>query len=125
MSAPENALQTVIYTQASAALPGVSVDVHPPHDRALPYVQLGVSVTAERPDGWQVTMDVHTWSSKEGPHEVQSMQHAVRDAVHAQSYTQGDWRLYCVREVSSLVILDVDGETWHGIQQIQAFAELS
>lgn len=123
MSAPENALQTVLFIQATFALPSATIDVHPPHDRPLPFVQLGNSTTDERADGRRVRMDVHTWSSKEGPHEVQDMQHAIRSQVQAQTFTQGGWRLYCIRETYSTVMLDVDGETWHGVQTIQAFAE--
>lgn len=123
MAAPENALQTALYAAIAAEVSPVDVVSHPSPDKALPYVQLGVSDTEQRVDGWQVTMQVHVWSNKEGPHEVQDLQQQVRDVVHRQTFTQSGWRLYCVQEVFATVIIDEDEETWHGVQQIQGFAQ--
>lgn len=123
-TAPENALQLALVEVIGPSVDPVDVVAHPSPDKALPYVQLGISDTEERVDGWKITMQVHTWSGLEGPHEIQALQQKIRDAVHNQAFASSGWRLYCVREVFANVFLDEAEQTWHGAQQIQAFAAL-
>lgn len=123
MSAPENEYQQALYTAIAAAVAPVAVEVHPPHDKPLPYVQLGNSESSDAPDGRTLEMIVNTWSSKEGAHEVQALMQQVRDAVVEHAFTVTEWRFYCIRDAYSTVFLDEDDEAWHGVQRITALAE--
>lgn len=123
MNSPDLALQTKINLTLSAAMPAVTIGANPIPEGALPQVTFGESTVLDDVDPLK-TLEamVHTWSSKEGPHEVKTIQQTIRETLHAQSFAQDGWALSCVREVQANVILDADGVTWHGWQRFRAFA---
>ncbi|KWT72372.1 hypothetical protein APY04_0166 [Hyphomicrobium sulfonivorans] len=89
----------------------------------MPYVQFGQSeITDDFVPGHRVLMEVHVWSKVEGPHEVKDIQGKIRGALHGRCLTGAGWRFTCVREDTARTFLDVDGETWHGVQRFRASA---
>ena len=124
-NSPDLKFQTAIYSELVDALPGKTVLSHPTPGQALPYVFIGESeVSDDSPLGHMVRIDVHTWSKLEGPHEVKEIQHSIREALHAISLTQDDWRFSCIREDFAKAFVDADGESWHGVQRFRAYAGL-
>lgn len=121
---PELALQTIVFGEISTALPSVPSGAQPPANRPLPYIQFGQTSTEDHEAGHVVTIELHYWSSAEGPHEVKEHADAVRDALHGTSKTGNGWRFSCIRELSNDVLLDVDDETWHCVQRMRAIAVL-
>jgi len=113
--------QTRLYTVISAAV-SCTVEVTPPHDKALPYVQIGEASMEDYPIGRVVLADVHTWSDVEGSHEVKQLQNIIRVALHGLTFTGGGYTFSCCREQDCRVIRDIDDETWHGIQTFRVFA---
>ena len=125
MSSPDLTLQEVFAIEIAAALPGVESGAHPPKDGPLPYIQFGQSEVGDNfVPGHELFFDVHVWSNAEGPHEVKNFQSAIRLAIHDRSYERNGWRFTCVREHNARTILDVDDETWHGVQRFRALAGL-
>lgn len=119
---PELALQTVVFAEIQTALPAVTCASHMPGDQVLPYIQIGQSETEDHVGGFDLTLFIHYWSSAEGPHEAKEHMQAVRSRLHGNQFTGNGWSFYVVRETFSDVILDVDEETWHGVQRIRALA---
>jgi hypothetical protein len=125
VSSADLTLQEVFAIAIGAALPSVPSGSHPPADRPLPYIQFGQSeVVDEFPPGHELFIDVHVWSKAEGPHQVKEYQDGIRTALHDQAFSRGDWRFTCVRENNARTFLDVDNETWHGVQRFRALAGL-
>lgn len=120
---PDLAFQTIVATQIAAVLPGIVSGAQPPANGPLPYIQFGQSeVTDDFVLGHSLILEVHTWSAAEGPHEVKQFQGAIRDALHDHNFTQDEWLFTCVREDQARTFLDVDGETWHGVQRFRTLA---
>lgn len=117
--------QEVIAIALDAAMPTISQGSHPPpeEDEELPYVQFGQSdVRDDFAVGHSVTTEVHVWSVVEGPHEAKTLQGQIRDALHSIDFTRDGWKFTNVREEYARTFLDVDGETWHGVQRFRALA---
>lgn len=124
-SSPDLDFQTACFTELAAELAGVTVLAHPGHEQPLPYVFLGESEVADNnPNGHEVIVHVHSWSKLEGPHQLKQIQHTIREALHNNSISQGDWRFSCIREDFAKSFLDEDNETWHGVQRFRAYAGL-
>lgn len=126
MSSPDLEFQTWIKAQLDAqfTLDGIAcgVTAHPLPDAALPFIDIGQSNVADNVIGHEIRAELHIWSAAEGSHETKNIMHSVRGALHGQTLTQNSWRFTCVREEYSNVILDRDGEHWHGIMRIRVLA---
>lgn len=105
------------YTLLAAEFTAAKVDVFPPGNRALPYIQLGNSEYQDSPAEAVLTLWVHHWSSAEGPHEVKDQMSRTRGLLHGTHATASPWKFSCIRENFSDVLLDEDNETWHGVQR--------
>lgn len=117
--------QEAIALALAAAMPSVSRGSHPPPtgNDALPYVQFGQSEVRDAfVPGHEILTEVHVWSVKEGPHEAKTLQGQIRDALHSFDFSRGGWKFTNVREDTARTFLDVDGETWHGVQRFRALA---
>lgn len=117
--------QEVIAITLAAAMPTVSRGSQPPPEgnETLPYVQFGESeVRDDFAVGHSVTSEVHVWSVVEGPHEAKTLQGQIRDALHSLDFIRSGWKFVNVREDYARTFLDVDGETWHGVQRFRALA---
>lgn len=118
----DTAFQKVLYSAITSAIPGVRCEAMPPQNNALPWVHIGESVIEEHPVGWQITATVHVWSDAEGPHEAKQYQEAIRAELHNTSYSQDGYSLRCTSQQEARVFLDVNDETWHGVQEFRVFA---
>lgn len=119
---PDLEFQERLYSRLAAAVSPVAVEAHPPHERTLPFVQIGESQVSEHPAGHEIIVTIDTWSSAEGSHECKQLQQKIRDGLHAGDEINSTWRFLPIREIDCRVILDVDNETWHGIQRIRVLA---
>lgn len=125
MSSPDLSFQEVVASETLAALPTTRTGAQPPADGTLPYVQFGQSEVSDTfAIGHELILEVHTWSKLEGPHEIKTMQHAIREALHGMNFEKNEWLFTCVREDTARSFLDVGGETWHGIQRFRAQASI-
>lgn len=115
------AWQKILYATIDDAV-SCAVEVTPPHDADLPYVQIGESSLEDFPTGKEMFCDVHTWSSAEGAHEVKTIQHQIREVLHASNHNGDGYNYSCCRELDCRVFRDTDGETWHGVQSFRVFA---
>lgn len=117
--------QEVVAVTLAAAMPTVSRGAHPPPegDEGFPYVQFGQSeLRDDFEPGHEVRMEIHVWSVVEGPHEAKTLQGQIRTALHSLDFTRSGWKFVNVREENARTFLDVDGETWHGVQRFRALA---
>jgi hypothetical protein len=117
--------QEVIAITLASAMPTVSLGAQPPPEDndTLPYVQFGQSeVRDEFAPGHEILTEVHVWSAVAGPHEAKTLQGQIRDALHSLDFTRSGWKFTNVREENARTFLDVDGETWHGVQRFRALA---
>jgi len=117
--------QEVIALAIGAAMPTVTRGSHPPppSNDTLPYIQFGQGEVSDTfVPGHEILTEVHVWSAKEGPHEAKTLQGQIRGALHSLDFTRSGWKFINVREDSARTFLDVDGETWHGVQRFRALA---
>lgn len=121
-ASPDLEFQVALYEALTAALTPTKVEAHPPHDKALPFLQIGESIVTEHPAGHEIVVTIHAWSDAEGAHETKQLQQKVRDTFHAAHWIGTDWRFLPIRDFESRVFLDVDNETWHGVQRLRALA---
>ncbi len=125
MTSPSNSLQKALYRELTTANPGVSVVAHPRVNEALPFIHFGQFEASDAPVGHELRAEIHTWSSTEGPHGCDAIQIATRDILHATNPMENEWKYTCLREVSRRCFLDIDDETWHGVQVFRALANLA
>lgn len=122
-NSPDLMLQKAMFAAIASTLAPVTVLAHPRHQEAFPYVFIGESeVSDTHPTGHEVLIVVHTWSKTEGPHEAKTIQQSIREELHANSLVEGGWQFVCIREDFASTFLDVDNETWHGVQRFRAKA---
>ena len=117
------AFQTEVYAALATACSPTPVSAHPLPGQVLPYVTLGETDGSDDPGGERLSIYVHTWSSKEGPHEVKALQETIRATLHASERERDGWKFTSLREVDVRTFLDVDGQTWHGVQRFSALAD--
>lgn len=126
MSSPDLAFQTVLAEEIATAVPGVEAGSHPAQNQAMPYIQFGESEVSDTfVLGHEILMLVHVWSNKEGPHEVKTHQHAIREALHEHSFEKSGWTFSCIREDFAETLFDPEAETWHGVQRFRALASVT
>jgi len=115
--------QEVIAIEIAATLPAVRSGTQPPADGTFPYIQFGESVVSDTfPAGETVHVEIHVWSTAEGPHEVKNLQATIKGVLHKCAHTRGDFLFTAVRQETARTFLDVDNETWHGVQRFRALA---
>lgn len=123
MAGADLTFQEVINLELKAAMPNVRRGAMPPADGTFPYIQFGQShVTDDYAAGKMVLQEVHTWSTAEGPHEVKNLQEQIRALLEKCSHDRGGYHFVAIRQQDARVFLDIDGETWHGVQRFRALA---
>lgn len=120
-SDPDLDFQTVLYSTLDAAL-SCDVEVHPPHDKPLPFVRIGEAALSDNVIGHEIRVDIHTYSSAEGSHEAKGIAHAIRTALHGQPFSGGDWIFTCCREEDARTFFDGEDEGWHIVQTYRTLA---
>lgn len=125
MAGADLTFQEVINTEIKAAMPNVRSGAMPPKDGSFPYIQFGQSeVMDDYATGKTVTQEIHTWSTAEGPHEVKTLQEQIRARLEKCSHDRGGFHFVAIRQDTARVFLDIDGETWHGVQRFRARASV-
>jgi hypothetical protein len=124
MSSPDLSWQQRAFELVRAAVPGsVAVETQPAVDQAFPYVHLGECTISDHEIGHELELTVHVWSNASGTDECKALQHNVRLALHSQSgLSKNEWTFTCCREDYATVILDRNGEIWHGLQRFRVLA---
>lgn len=115
--------QEVINLEIKAALPSIRRGAMPPKDGTFPYIQFGQAhVTDTYATGKEIIAEVHTWSTAAGPHEIKQLQQTIRGVLEKCSHDRGGYHFVALRENDARVFLDIDNETWHGVQRFRALA---
>lgn len=124
MAGADLTFQEVINLQLQASMPSVRRGAMPPADGTFPYIQFGQSfVEDDYPPGCSVTIEVHVWSEALGPHEVKNYQEQIKGLLQKCHHDRGGWHYTAIRQQDARVFLDIDDETWHGVQRFRALAE--
>ena len=123
MASPDFAVQTVLYTQVTAAVtPIVVYDGLAPDGVAYPFVTIGGDVVEEAgtktTDGWSFASDISIWSQQRAYKECKDNAELIRLALHDQIFTQDGHRLYMVRESTRRYFEEEDG---HGRRCVMEF----
>lgn len=125
MAGADITFQEVINLEIRAAMPAVRRGAMPPGDGGFPYIQFGQSeITDDWPTGKTVLAEVHTWSTAEGSHEVKNLQEQIRSILEKCAHDRNGFRYVSIRQHDARVFLDVDGETWHGVQRFRTRASV-
>lgn len=119
---PEQAFRIILKSQCDTAIPGITHASHARHNEALPYVYYGQSDTADHPIGHTLTTLVHVQSKLNGSHQINDIVHAIREAMHGNSFSGNGWHFDCVRETSSETDFDPTEETWHAVMRLECIA---
>lgn len=96
-----------------------------PEDAVLPYVnyQLVQSVEDDTTTttGFVTTFALHVWSEKEGSREAHRILQRLYELFHLKKdFTLELYRLINLTYITSEVIRDPDGQTYHGIIRFRA-----
>jgi len=101
----------------------------PPGASALPAVQIGDGAesdwSTQTDAGAEHDLTVHVWSRAGGRKEARGILAAICGVLHLAELTLDDNVLINLRFVTSQVIRDADGETYHGIARYRAVTEES
>lgn len=125
MASADLTFQEVINLEIKDALPMVRRGAMPPADKGFPYIQFGQSqILDDYALGKTLLAEIHTWSNVEGSHEIKALQEQIREVLEKCSHERGGFRFVAVRQQNTQVFLDVDGETWHGVQRFRARASV-
>ena len=99
----------------------------PPGASALPAVQIGDGAesdwSTQTGAGAEHDLTIHAWSRAGGRKEARAILARVCGVLHLAELTLNDNALINLRFVTSQVIRDGDGETYHGIARYRAVTE--
>jgi hypothetical protein len=86
----------------------------------FPYVTIGEDTHADwstdTESGDDATITIHTWSRYNGRKEIKEIQGLIYSALHRASLTLSGYALVSIDWISSDSVIDVAGETRHGVQ---------
>lgn len=121
------ALQTALFskltTQFAASSVTAALVAHPVADQALPYVSIGqVTAIRDHEIGEEFELQIDVFSRTDGPHEVKTIQAAIRSALHGLTFDQSPYRITAMRVFFTTVFIDPTDDVWQGVQRIRALA---
>lgn len=103
------------------ALVGARVYDRAPDDVAFPYVSLGPESAqpfeAQLLDGWDMSLQIDTWSRKTGRVECRQIMAAIYAALHGAALAVSGHALVMVVLQLQTTMDDPDGVTVHGVQR--------
>ena len=112
-----------------AAIVGDRVYDRAPQNVVFPFVQIGemqqVTDDADCVTGFEVYIDIHSWSRSYGAVECRQMTSAVHTALHDVDLVLTGATLNNIRMVSQREITDPDGETTHGVSTFRALVDMA
>jgi hypothetical protein len=119
-------LQKAVYAALEPAVSPAKVYDHVPQNKGFPYVVIGDGEARE----WDTTtelgqehrVDIHVFSrDAKGKRAVKELQRKIYDALHDQDLVlEAGAALVLLLLDFSTVVLDPDGETYHGVSQFRA-----
>jgi len=127
------AVQAAVYerlagdTALAALLPASGIFDAVPDDTPFPYIVFG-DLTARPADtqgttGYDITLDIETYSRNAGMKEAKGLMQAVYDCLHNQSFSiEGQTLLLCL-ETASNCTLQPDGRTRKSVQRFHLITE--
>jgi hypothetical protein len=99
----------------------------PPGASALPAVQIGDGLesdwSTQTEKGAEHDLTIHVWSRGGGRKEARMILARICGVLHVAELTVDDNTLINLRFVSSQVVRESDGETYHGIARYRAVTE--
>lgn len=125
---PELDLQDMIFKRlTSDAAVTWSVFDRAPTNQSYPFISFGTQTVLEDDDegitGTAHTFQVDLWSSEDGTAELNEMIGIVKQSLHNFAGELTDNALHSIRFVSSRVIQEPDGVSYHGVVQFEALIE--
>jgi len=95
----------------------------PPQDVVFPYISLGPEQAepfdAQLLDGWDVSLQIDTWSRKPGRVEARQIMTAIAGALHDQPLAVSGHAFVMGRMTMQTTMNDPDGVTVHGVQKFR------
>jgi len=122
MASPAIVMKECISLALDTPLGSTVGTAHPAPDQALPYVNWGETDVSDSPVGYEITATLHTWSSFEGPDEVEAIQHIIRTTLAATTVTRSSWTFVFLLEEFCTVLFDPNETDWHGVQRFKVLA---
>ncbi len=119
-------LQVAVFQALDTAL---SVPVYDavPDNEPYPYVVIGNATQNEWDTdadiGYEITLQVHAWSDYRGMDELKTLQAAIHGALHRAELSVTGYNVITAEVEQSQSMLDGDGVTRHGVQQLRIFAQ--
>lgn len=119
------ALQAAIVSALKAAgvVPAERVYDRPPQNVTFPYVSIGPETAfpweAQNLDGFDVTIQVDTWSRQPGRVEARQIMAAISAALHGQPLMVHGHALVMAALEFQTALDDPDGLTVHGVQRFR------
>jgi len=97
---------------------------HVPQDPTFPYVTIGEGTTIDEStfakNGFEHTLEIHSWSRYRGRKEVSDIMSAVHGALHEVTLTPATFVHVGIVFEFSQSLLEPDGLTRHGVQRFRA-----
>ncbi len=124
-------LQHAVYQQLSAdsqllTLVNAVYD-RPPQGSAFPYITIGESKISDwstkTTTGTEQVFAVHAWSRNGGRKEAATIMERVYMLLHQAGLTVTGQVLVSLRFVSSEIMLENDGFTYHGVMEFRALLQ--
>lgn len=123
----QKAIVAVLRADATfGGLAGDRIYDHAPDDVAFPFVGFGPFLAeaydGQAFDGWELVVELHTWSRKRGRVECQQIMSAIEAVLHEQTLTLDTATFSLGRLLDQRTLQDPDGITHHGIQRFRFIA---
>jgi hypothetical protein len=123
-------MQVAIYSKLTETLAGIddyAVYSHVPQDKPLPFVVIGETTELEfdtdDSEGFNSTVQIHTWSNERSNKQVKEMQSAVYKKLHRAELVISGYNVITVEVEQARNFVESDGITRHGVQQVRIFAQ--
>ena len=131
MNGPDITAQEYAYRTIRAAVAAdIPVETRPRTNGPLPYVYVGAASLREHPVGYEISLSVEVWSTKEGPIQGKQVQQTVRAALDGTVHTDVtesvgaiSWRFTLIHEELAITQLERANSVWHGSQKFRFLAE--
>lgn len=94
-----------------------------PQGTEYPYVTIGENTQSDWGSktftGFDDTISIHTWSRGAGRKSCAEIMSDIYSAIHEGSLSVSGFKVTVLRQEFSEIILDPDGQTYHGIQRFR------
>ena len=99
----------------------------PPQGQAYPYITIGQAVindwSTKTTIGSEQRLDIHIWSREGGKKQVETIAEKIHSLLHLVDMSVDGQTLVMMRFMSSSILPENDGYTYHGTMRFRALLE--